>query len=121
MYELLNNLDNLSMLALLSIEDLKKLSGKNISKEMWQPEVLLKKVERDLILMEQYKVGIVSLDDENFPLLLKEIGQVPFALYFRGDIGCLKKPCVGVVGTRHPDTEGVRAAFNFSKALVKKV
>lgn len=118
-YKLLNNLDNLSMLALLSIEDLKKLSGKNITNEMWQPEVLLKKVERDLLFMEQYKVGIVALGDEDFPLLLKEIGQIPFALYFRGDIGCLKKPCVGVVGTRHPDTEGLRAAFDFSKALAK--
>ena len=118
--ELLNNLDNLSMLALLSIEDLKKLSGKNIDNKLWNPDFLVKRVEKDLSLMEQYKIDIVTYMDDDYPSLLKEIGQVPFALYYRGNIHCLKKPCVGVVGTRHPDTEGVKAAFNFSKVLAEK-
>ena len=118
--ELLNNLDNLAMLALLSIDDLKKLSGKNLDEGKWQPEVLLKHVERDLSLMEQYNIGIVSVLDEDFPCLLKEIGQIPFALYYRGNLACLKKPCVGVVGTRHPDTEGLKAAYDFSYELARK-
>ena len=118
--ELLNNLDNLSMLALLSIEDLKKLSGKNLDSSKWNPEILVKRVERDLALMAQYGIGIVTVLDEDFPALLREINQVPFALYYRGNIGCLKKPCVAVVGTRHPDTEGLKAAFNFSKELAEK-
>ncbi|MBO5400959.1 MAG: DNA-processing protein DprA [Spirochaetaceae bacterium] len=117
---LLNNLDNLSKVALLSIEELKKLSGKNLDKTQWNPDLLLKQVEKDLSLMEQYKIDIVSVLDEDFPPLLKEIKPVPFALYFRGNIGCLKKPCVGVVGTRHPDTEGMKAAFDFSEAVAKR-
>ena len=116
---LLNNLDNLSMVALLSIEELKKLSGKNLDKTQWNPDLLLKQVEKDLSLMEQYKIEVVSVLDLDFPPLLKEIKPVPFALYYRGDIGCLKKPCVGVVGTRHPDTEGMKAAFDFSKSLAE--
>jgi len=117
---LLNNLDNLSKVALLSIEELKKLSGKNLDKTQWNPDLLLKQVEKDLSLMEQYKIDIVSVLDEDFPPLLKEIKPVPFALYFRGNIGCLKKPCVGVVGTRHPDTEGMKAAFDFSEAVAER-
>jgi DNA processing protein len=117
---LLNNLDNLSMVALLSIEELKKLSGKNLDKTQWNPDLLLKQVEKDLSLMEQYKIEVVSVLDLDFPPLLKEIKPVPFALYYRGNIGCLKKPCVAVVGTRHPDTEGLKAAFNFSKELAER-
>ena len=45
---LLNNLDNLSMVALLSIEELKKLSGKNLDKTQWNPDLLLKQVEKDM-------------------------------------------------------------------------
>jgi len=54
--ELFNNLDNLSNLALLSIEDLKKLSGKNLSLDSWKPELLVKQVERDLEIVE--KIGV---------------------------------------------------------------
>ena len=118
--ELFSNLDNLSNLALLSIEDLKKLSGKNLSLDSWKPEILVKQVERDLVLMEQYDINIVTCMDSDFPPLLKEIGQVPFALYYRGDIGCFHKPCVGVVGTRHPDTEGLKAAFDFGQSLAER-
>jgi len=118
--DLFNNLDNLSMLAVLSIEDLRKKSGKNLDKDSWNPDLLLKRVERDLVLMKQYQVDIVTFQDPDFPSLLKEVAQPPFALYFRGDISCLQAPCIGVVGTRHPDTEGLKAAFNFSKELAEK-
>lgn len=119
-FKLLNNLDNLSMLALLSIEELKKLSGKNLEESNWNPKLLLKRVERDLSLMEKYEINIVSIGDDDYPSLLMEIEQKPFALYFRGNLECLKAPCVGVVGTRHPDTEGVKAAFCFSKSLAEQ-
>ena len=67
--------------------------------------------------MEQYKIEVVSVLDLDFPPLLKEIKPVPFALYYRGDIGCLKKPCVGVVGTRHPDTEGLKTVDDLIKSI----
>ncbi len=35
-----------------------------------------------------------------YPPLLKEIGQVPEKLFFRGDVSVLEKICISVVGTR---------------------
>lgn len=115
--QLFKKLDNFEELALLSIEELSKYCKKPVSKTKWNPKKLQCLADNDLHLMEQYKINLVTIAEPDFPPLLKEISQAPFALYYRGNISVLHKSCVGVVGTRHPDSQGLKAAFNISKEL----
>ena len=42
----------------------------------------------------------ITLDDAEYPTLLKEIYDPPFVLYYRGDVNLLEKPMLGIVGSR---------------------
>lgn len=63
--------------------------------------------------LKEAGVGLVSLDDERYPPLLKEIYSPPLALYARGKIELLQSPIMAVVGTRAPSSygRGVLPAF----------
>ncbi|HEY1678023.1 MAG TPA: DNA-processing protein DprA [Candidatus Sulfotelmatobacter sp.] len=51
-------------------------------------------------------IAVVSLDDPQYPVRLKEIYDPPLILYVRGDAGLLAQPGVAMVGTRHPTPYG---------------
>jgi len=57
----------------------------------------------------------ISINDENYPELLKEIPDAPKILYYKGE---MKKaePCLAIVGTRQCSSYGRQAAFDISKA-----
>ncbi len=62
-------------------------------------------------------IKCLSLDDDNYPKLLKEIYDPPFILYIRGDFSVLSSELVSVVGTRKPSTGGYRGAFKLGMDL----
>ena len=111
---LLKNLDNVSALALLSKVDLCKMVCRDVSGKLPEMKVLAARAERDVLIMERYGITLLIPSDAQYPKLLLEIPQPPFALYCRGCPDTLTGDCVGVVGTRHPDSEGLKAAFSFS-------
>lgn len=117
--QLMKKLDNVSVLALLSKRDLELMVGRPI-KAAWTTDSIIGRSERDVQLMEQYGISLVTFNDEDYPALLREIPQPPFALYCRGDISCLKAPCLGIVGTRHATNTGLRAAIASAKACAEK-
>ncbi|MCR4715119.1 MAG: DNA-processing protein DprA [Treponemataceae bacterium] len=116
---LLKKLDNVSALALLSIEELCNILSIDKSAERIGriPDLaqLAARAERDASIMKQYGVTMLLPGDEKYPVLLREIPQPPFALYCRGCVDILSNEGVGVVGTRHPDGAGIKAAFSFAK------
>ncbi|MGP1600630.1 DNA-processing protein DprA [Treponema sp.] len=113
-------LDTVSRLALLSIDDLSFAIGRVINTRMWKPDVIEKRAERDMRLMEVLHIGCMFYDDERRPSLLDEIYDPPFALFYRGDPAVLSKPCAAVVGTRRPTGNGMRCtrelAFELAEA-----
>ncbi len=117
--QLLKKLDNVSALALLSKKDLELIVGRPI-KAAWSNDGIKVRSERDIQIMEQYGISLVTFDDDAYPALLREIPQPPFALYYRGDISCLKAPCLGIVGTRHATNTGLKAALASAKACAEK-
>jgi len=62
-------------------------------------------------------LGILEFDD--YPEILQESGNVPPALFFKGDVSCLFGPTVAIVGTRSASTYGRACAFKFANALAK--
>ena len=55
--------------------------------------------------------------ESDFPSLLKEIKDPPHRLYYQGDLTCLDRPCVAVVGTRHATPRGLSLARTWAKTM----
>lgn len=62
---------------------------------------------------------IVSLEDEAYPTLLKEISNPPLALFIKGELDLNARPVIAIVGTRHVTNYGREAAQYFAEKLAK--
>jgi len=112
-----NKLDNHHDLALLSIQELSVLTGRVFSARTKIPVNLLSLVERDLQLMRAYAIGVVFYSDDDYPPLLREVYDPPFALFYRGNKEVICSSSIAVVGTRRPTGRGMKSAHEFSKGL----
>lgn len=111
---LLKKLDSYDDLAILSIDDLRKLSLRNIKTNSWNGFENLRAAEKEAKIIESKNIKYVLYGDENYPALLKESSNAPFMLFYIGNISCLKDRTVSVVGTRRITPEAKVAARNFS-------
>jgi DNA processing protein len=66
--------------------------------------------------LEQHHIDVITLADEGYPHLLKNICDPPVCLYVRGKI-LNDEPCVGVVGSRKASGYGVSVAKKISSEL----
>jgi len=62
-------------------------------------------------------VSLVTLDDDSYPTLLREITDPPLALYVAGDISALNKNGCAIIGTRHASLYGRETARRFGYQL----
>ncbi len=74
-------------------------------------------VEQDLCWLEQPDHHFIALDDAGYPPLLKQITYPPSALFVQGDVKCLRRYQLAIVGTRRPTASGRQIAFDFAAAL----
>lgn len=79
-------------------------------------EVLIK---NEIMNLERTNIDFITIEDEKYPKLLKEINVPPIVLFYKGDISILNSRCVAIVGTRDVDTYGVEVTKNFSSELAK--
>jgi len=75
------------------------------------------KVDADLVWAEQERASIITLDDERYPSLLKNIPDAPPVLYTLGQPEILKLPQVAIVGSRNPTHAGIETAHQFAAYL----
>ena len=73
--------------------------------------------EREIEHAAKAKVTLVTLLDEAYPALLREIPSPPLVLYVAGDPAALSKDGVALVGTRHPTLYGTDTAQKFAVGL----
>ena len=66
--------------------------------------------QEELVRVATGGAQIVSLDDAEYPPLLKQIYDPPLVLYVRGEAGVLAQPGIAIVGTRHPTPYGIGMA-----------
>ncbi|MBC7780711.1 MAG: DNA-protecting protein DprA [Proteobacteria bacterium] len=62
---------------------------------------------------------LVTVDDVDYPRLLREIADPPLALYLRGRRDLLGCPMLAVVGSRNPSAPGVQTAEAFARSLAQ--
>jgi len=61
----------------------------------------------------------ISIDDERYPPLLREIHDPPELIYIRGDPAALLMPQLAIVGSRRASAAGLRLAQEMAGELVK--
>lgn len=75
------------------------------------------KVDADLKWLEQENTNILTLDDECYPPMLKNIPDAPPVLYTLGQAEILKLPQLAIVGSRNPTHSGKDIAHDFAAYL----
>ena len=73
-------------------------------------------VNQTMEKLEQQRIQVVTLDDDNYPHLLKNIVDPPVCLYVKGNL-LNDEPSVGVVGSRKASGYGVSIAKKISSEL----
>lgn len=68
-------------------------------------------------LMGLNEIQKISINDEDYPKLLKEIKDLPKILYYRGILPRAMEICFAIVGTRRCSDYGKEIAFSIAKDL----
>ena len=74
-------------------------------------------VEAEWNKLEKENVLAVSLEDDRYPTLLKQIPDNPYILYMKGDLNCLNYPLVAIVGSRKLTEYGERVTRGLARDL----
>ncbi|QIP52143.1 DNA-protecting protein DprA [Kingella kingae] len=69
---------------------------------------------------QQENCRLLLLCDDDYPQLLTEGLTPPPLLFVRGQMACLQRPAIGIVGGRRATPQAVRMAGDFGKALSEK-
>ena len=93
------------------------------------PEAIFREIERkdpelDEVLSDYRRKGItvIPISSTRYPTWLKAIYDPPAVLYAKGNTPLLEKGRkLGIVGTRKPTEDGIKAAGHLSAELSKRL
>jgi len=75
-------------------------------------------LEHTLAWLDQPGHGVVTIDDDAYPGILRQITDSPLALWHRGElISLLDTPQIAIVGSRNATRGGLQNATDFAKHL----
>jgi len=72
-------------------------------------------IEKDLKWAEGEGCYIISILDQEYPSLLREVHGAPVVLFVRGNVKLLARPQIAMVGSRNPTHIGREIAVQFAK------
>lgn len=79
-----------------------------------------RRAERELQAVAARKLVLLCPDDIRYPDLLCTIADPPVLLYCRGDLSCLARPAVAMVGSRAATAYGRRICFELARELAAR-
>lgn len=79
-----------------------------------------RKVEKHIQWMQEDGIDIISIQDKEYPEILKQIYDPPISLYVKGNKQILKQKAIGIVGCRDATLYGKQAAKYFAYHLAKE-
>ncbi len=100
-------------------EMLRQLGVKNVDMDMFLDRHTKFEVSAYQAQMEKLGVQVVSIEDDAYPAMLKEIGDPPIFFSYVGDLSVLSQPLLGVVGTRRMSHYGQRVTESFVQTFVR--
>lgn len=75
--------------------------------------------DQQLHACEKHRVDLVTMADDSYPELLREVFSPPPVLYVKGDLGTLSHPSVAIVGARECTSYGSHIARAFGEELAR--
>ncbi len=121
--ELIDTYGNPKAIFSLSRDELKQIKGLSFQtiNALSRYESYEEKARAELMPLLENSVGILTLNDPDYPALLRQIPDPPLILTYTGNGLCKKQDaaCIAVVGSRTPTDYGRKAARDFSSALGK--
>ena len=111
------NVYNASKEELLSLPRMTPEKAEQILKSQdWLPEI-----EDHLLYLEEQEIGILTILDDNYPQLLKQIDDPPPLLYFQGEFPVREQIFVAVIGTHRGYTiQRIELAVQIGKNLAQR-
>lgn len=79
-----------------------------------------KSVNKHLAYMQKNEIDIISIQDREYPEILKEIYDPPISLYIKGNKNILNNKAIAIVGCRQVSEYGKKAAKYFAYNLARK-
>lgn len=101
------------------ISDLRDTVGKALAERISQYAEVVD-LNHQLTLMEEFDVGLTTLDDPDYPLRLAEIYDPPLALFCRGSLHQRDQYAIAMVGTRRASPYGIRMAEKIARELAQR-
>ena len=83
----------------------------------WLRKARVSDIDYELAWCKTKHHHVVSIFDDAYPLLLRELHDAPTLLFVKGDINLLSLPQLAIVGSRNPTNIGKQVAFEFSRYL----
>jgi DNA processing protein len=82
---------------------------------------VLDKANTEIEKLSEMGAQVITIEDDDYPVMLREIYDPPIALYVRGDISLVSNfPCLAVVGSRRCSTYGTNASESLSRSLAEQ-
>lgn len=81
---------------------------------------VLDSASRELEKIAKKKYFLLTMEDELYPPMLREVFDPPFVLYGAGEPATLRTPCVAIVGTRTPSPYGRAVAEKLAEDLASR-
>jgi len=67
--------------------------------------------------LRERHIHVVSVYDEDYPELLRQCPDPPVFLFYSGELSCLHKPCVSLIGARACTTYGIQTTRQIAGQL----
>ena len=77
-------------------------------------------LERELKLIEEYECKVITLYEEEYPPLLKEVDSPPLLLYVRGELIPEDAFSIALVGSREAKDYGRRVSYQLAYQLAQR-
>ena len=104
----------------LNINTIRNILGRRWTGKRYNPDVFIDKTKKILPFIDKAGIKILRFDCNDFPFGLKNIPDMPFMIYYRGNINFDFNKSIAVVGTRKPDENGFKNTQRFVSKLANK-
>lgn len=78
-------------------------------------------LDKEMERLERYQIKAITIEDNNYPILLKETDYPPFILFVKGAVDILSQPGLTVIGTRKMTEYGRKVTSCLVSQLAKKL
>ncbi|MDR0313295.1 MAG: DNA-processing protein DprA [Treponema sp.] len=102
-----------------SKNDIEAILGHPLPRKSWSMDKVRKQAEKDQKAAELRGIKTVSLAEEKYPPLLREIYDPPHLLFYLGILPNPEKCLAAIVGTRKPSSAAAAMAYNLGRDLGK--